>query len=93
MFVNEDNVRPPQRSAAEPLLYVHDPEITGTIVANRDAFEFWPFHQQRSTNGTAVFCDARGSSAARAVIVSYTGRPRVDSVGPGGEALRCAGLP
>ena len=93
VFVNEDNVRPPQRSAAEPLLYVHDPEITGTIVANRDAFEFWPFHQQRSTNGTAVFCDARGSSAARAVIVSYTGRPRVDSVGPGGEALRCAGLP
>lgn len=93
VFVNEDDVRPPLRSAAEPLLYAHQPEMTGTIVANRDAFEFWPFHQHRSTNGTVVFCDRRGSREARAVIVSYTGRPRVDSVSPAGEALQCAGLP
>ena len=92
VFVNEDDVRPPQRAAAEPLLYVHSPEIDGTIVGNRDWFEFVPF-RRRSTNGTVVFCDARGAPAARAVIVSYTGRPRVDSVAADGKPLICAGLP
>jgi type IV fimbrial biogenesis protein FimT len=93
VFVNEDDIRPPDRSPAEPLLYAHQPALLGTITANRPAFEFWPFHTRRSTNGTVVFCDARGPSAARAVIVSYTGRPRVDSVDPDGEPLQCAGLP
>jgi len=93
VFVNEDNVRPPQRSPAEPLIYVHQPDLVGTITANRDAFEFWPFTNRRSTNGTVVFCDARGPTASRAVIVSYTGRPRVATVGSGGEPLNCAGLP
>jgi type IV fimbrial biogenesis protein FimT len=93
VFVNEDGARPPQRSLAEPLLYVHEPEMAGTITANRERFEFWPFHSRRSTNGTVVFCDARGPGAARAAIVSYTGRPRVDSAAPDGGPLPCAGLP
>lgn len=92
VFVNEDDVRPPHRSAREPLLYVHVPELDGTINANRPYFEFRPF-LRRSVNGTVTFCDSRGASAARAVIVSYTGRPRVDGVGPGREPLRCAALP
>jgi type IV fimbrial biogenesis protein FimT len=92
VFVNEDNVRPPQRAAAEPLLYAHRPETDGTIVGNRDWFELAPF-RRRSTNGTVVFCDSRGAPAARAVIVSYTGRPRVDSVAAGGKPLICARLP
>lgn len=92
VFVNEDDIRPPQRSPLEPLLNVQRPEINGTIVGNRDWFEFVPF-RRRSTNGTVVFCDARGSPAARAVIVSYTGRPRVDSVDANGKPLICAALP
>jgi type IV fimbrial biogenesis protein FimT len=93
VFVNEDDARPPQREAAEPVLYVHKSALVGTITANRDLFEFWPFLGHRSTNGTVVFCDARGAGAARAVVVSYTGRPRVDSVAAGGGPLTCARLP
>ena len=89
VFVNEDDVRPQHRSPNEALLYAHAPQLQGTITANRPLFEFRPF-RQRSTNGTVTFCDRRAAAAARAVIVSYTGRPRVDSVGAGGEPLQCA---
>jgi type IV fimbrial biogenesis protein FimT len=47
------------------------------IKSNRDAFVFRPF-ETRSTNGTLTFCDRRGADRARAVVVSYTGRPRVN---------------
>jgi type IV fimbrial biogenesis protein FimT len=90
VFVNLDGARPPQRSPAEPLLYTHTPELRGTIVGNQPFYEFRP--GRRSTNGTTVFCDRRGAAAARAVIVSYTGRPRVDTRDGGGRPLRCAGL-
>lgn len=92
VFVNEDGARPPQRSSNEPLLYSHEPELVGSIIGNRELFEFRPFNK-RSTNGTVVFCDRRGAAAARAVIVSYTGRPRVSARGPGNRPLDCAGLP
>jgi len=68
---------------------VHDLELTGTVTSNRPYYEFRP--RRRSTNGTTVFCDRRGSAAAKAVIVSYTGRPRVDRVDADGRPLRCAG--
>ena len=93
VFDNEDGVRPPQRSPAEALLHVYQPTLEGTITANRPFFEFQVNYLRRSVNGTVVFCDSRGARAARAVIVSYTGRPRVDGVAPGGGPLRCAGLP
>ncbi len=92
VFVNDDDVKPPERGPSEPLLYRYAPELVGTITANRRFFEFRPF-RQRSTNATVVFCDERGAAAARAVIVSYTGRPRVDSVAPDGSPLECAPLP
>jgi type IV fimbrial biogenesis protein FimT len=92
VFVNEDDVSPPQRSPEEALLWVHQPRIEGTILGNREVFEFRPF-RTRSTNGTLTFCDARGPEAARAVIVSYTGRPRVAAVDPRGAPLQCAGFP
>jgi type IV fimbrial biogenesis protein FimT len=89
VFVNTDGAYPPHRSVHEPLLFVHETEMTGTIVANRPYFELRPlFH--RSINGTVVFCDTRGPAAARAVIVSYTGRPRVDTVSADGRRLDCA---
>jgi type IV fimbrial biogenesis protein FimT len=92
VFVNEDDRWPPTRSAAEPLLRVHVPVIDGSIVSNRPLYEFRAY-RRRSTNGTVTFCDARGPAAARAVIISYTGRPRVAAVGPGDRELSCAGLP
>ncbi len=90
IFVNTDDIRPPNRSAAEALLVHYEPETRGTISANRRLFEFRPFGR-RSTNGTVTFCDA--DRRARAVIVSYTGRPRVADIGPGGRPLVCADLP
>ncbi|HET8698983.1 MAG TPA: GspH/FimT family pseudopilin [Gammaproteobacteria bacterium] len=90
VFVDLDGARPPQRSPDEPLLLAHAPLGTGTISSNRDYFELRPI-QRRSVNGTLVFCDDRGARAARAVIVSYTGRPRVASTDSSGAPLRCAG--
>ena len=90
VYVNLDDAYPPQRSETEPLLYAHDAEITGTVISNRPYYEFRP--GRRSTNGTIVFCDSRGAAAARAVIVSYTGRPRVARVDADGRPLKCASL-
>jgi type IV fimbrial biogenesis protein FimT len=90
VYVNLDDEYPPDRSASEPLLYAHDPELTGTVVSNRPYYEFRV--GRRSTNGTIVLCDQRGPAAAKAVIVSYTGRPRVDRVDADRRPLKCAGL-
>jgi type IV fimbrial biogenesis protein FimT len=87
VYVNLDDQYPPQRSNPEPLLYVHTPELEGAIVGNRPYYEFRP--GRRSTNGTTVFCDRRGAGAAKAVIVSYTGRPRVDTRDGDGRPLVC----
>ena len=92
VFADSDDIRPPQREDTEPLIYAYRPTLLGTIVANREYFDFRPI-QKRSTNGTIVFCDERGAAAAKAVIVSYTGRPRVDTVDPTGEPLVCANSP
>src|SRR5688572_26252381 len=86
VYVNLDDEYPPRRSETEPLLYMHALEVTGTVTSNRPYYEFRP--DRRSTNGTIVLCDERGAAAARAVIVSYTGRPRVDRVDANGRPLR-----
>jgi type IV fimbrial biogenesis protein FimT len=90
VYVNLDDAHPPQRSAAEPLLFAHAPGNVESVASNRAYYEFRP--ARRSTNGTIVFCDERGPAAAKAVIVSYTGRPRVDTRDADGRPLRCAGL-
>jgi type IV fimbrial biogenesis protein FimT len=90
VFVNLDDRHPVQRAAGEPLLFVHTAEIEGSILSNRPYYEFRV--GRRSTNGTIVLCDARGTAGAKAVIVSYTGRPRVSSRDADGRPLRCAQL-
>jgi type IV fimbrial biogenesis protein FimT len=89
VFVNADDAYPPARAASEPLILAYAPKIEGTIVSNRPFYEFRAY-RRRSTNGTVTFCDARGPADARAVIVSYTGRPRTAAVGPGNRPLTCA---
>lgn len=90
VFVNLDERSPPTRSESEPLLYAHLLEMDGTTRANRPFFEFRA--GRRSTNGTIVLCDERGAASARAVIVSYSGRPRVATRDADGRPLRCARL-
>jgi type IV fimbrial biogenesis protein FimT len=88
VFVNEDDVIPPSRSAGEALLFRHVPRPGVRITSNRAVFEFRPY-RRRSTNGTVTFCDQRGDAGARAVIVSYTGRPRTSGRAPGNRPLVC----
>ena len=88
LFVNRDGRRPPRRDPGDPVLHAHQPALAGTIRANRQLFEFRPFGR-RSVNGTVTFCDERGAPYARAVIISYTGRPRVSDRGPGRRRLSC----
>jgi len=88
VFVNTDGDSPAEVDADEPVLASHVPAMQGSIRSNRASYVFRPWYR-RSTNGTITFCDARGAAAARAVIVSYTGRPRASALGPGGGALTC----
>jgi type IV fimbrial biogenesis protein FimT len=56
------------------------------LVANRGQFSFEP-HDRRSTNGTIAWCDGRGETAARAIVIAPTGRPRLER---GAGSLGCA---
>jgi type IV fimbrial biogenesis protein FimT len=60
------------------------------IGGNRHTFTYRP-NVRRSTNGTLVYCDRRGTEEARAVIVSHTGRPRVSASTASGQPLSCPG--
>jgi type IV fimbrial biogenesis protein FimT len=88
LFMNLDRDFPAQVDAREPVLATGDVFRNGTIRANRRAFVFRPF-EIRSTNGTLVFCDARGAGQARALVISYTGRPRIATHRPDGKPLQC----
>ena len=89
VFVDADEDIPPRRDGDEQLLLHYAPVSEGSIRSNRAHYVFRP-HYRRSTNGTVVFCDIRGPKAARAVIVSYTGRPRVADTTAAGGSLNCA---
>ena len=88
MFVNRDRDRPARVDADEPVLATGHAYAHGSIHANRREFVFRAF-EIRSTNGTLVFCDARGAIFARALVISYTGRPRIAATRPDGTPLKC----
>ncbi len=88
VFDNLDHDEPAQRDSNEPVLHNYNPTRGISIRSNRDNFSFRPF-AQGAVNGTIVFCDSRGSSAARAIIISHTGRPRQSTVDASNHALTC----
>jgi len=88
IFVNRDRDSPAVRDAGEDLLRVYAPWDRGAVQANRATLSFRPFGQMGVT-ATFTFCDQRGSRAARAVIISQTGRPRVSGRGASGKPLSC----
>ena len=88
VFVNRDRDIPPLRDAAEELIFSSGGWPGGSITSNRRAYSFRPV-TQLDVNGTIVFCDARGSAHARAIIISHTGRPRVAQLDADGKPLRC----
>jgi len=88
MFVNADRDYPVRRDAGEPLLRIHAGDPRVRITANRSAFTLRST-ELRATNGTLVVCDRAGRVAPRALVVSYTGRPRVAREDPGGRPYGC----
>ena len=88
IFVNRDRDSPAVRDVDEDLLRVYAPWDRGAVNANRATLSFRPFGQMGVT-ATFTFCDQRGSKAARAVIISQTGRPRVSDRSASNTALVC----
>lgn len=76
MFNNLDRDEPPQLDTGEALLQVHRSSDDVRIQANRRGFTLRAT-DQRATNGTIRFCDQHARGTARALIISYTGRPRI----------------
>jgi type IV fimbrial biogenesis protein FimT len=88
VFVNLNRDSPAVRDAGEDLLRAYPAWDAGRITANRTTLSFRAFGQSGVT-ATVTFCDARGSDAARAVIISQTGRPRVTDRNSSGGPLTC----
>ena len=89
MFANHDGDEPPQIDAGEPLLQVHTVGENIRITANRRGFTLRAT-EKRATNGTFVVCDRAGRTAPKALVVSYTGRPRITRQTRRGEPYNCA---
>jgi type IV fimbrial biogenesis protein FimT len=88
VFANRDNDDPPMLDPGETVLRVQNALPEMRISANRRAFIQRPA-DIRSTNGTFTWCDRRGAKYARALIVSYTGKPRLSETNANGSALSC----
>ena len=88
MFVNLDRDAPPTRDAGEPLLQRFSVSLHNQVAANRRSFSFRTT-ALRATNGTLIFCDKARRATPRALIVSYTGRPRVSRIDRSGHPYQC----
>ncbi len=90
MFENKDRDSPPRIDANEPILLNHRVSDQVRISANRKGFTLRATFR-RATNGTFVFCDPANRINPRALVISYTGRPRVARHTTKGELYSCAG--
>jgi len=87
-FVNNDRDSPPVRDIDEAVLQHHEVAKNSRIVANRRAFTLRTT-ALRATNGTLIFCDRQDRATPRALVISYTGRPRVAYADRRGSPYRC----
>ena len=88
MFNNRDRDEPPRIDDGEPVLQIHKAGPNIRITTNRRGFTLRAT-QKRATNGTIVVCDLHDRVTPRALVVSYTGRPRVTLETRRGEAYSC----
>jgi type IV fimbrial biogenesis protein FimT len=88
LFVNLDRDWPAVRDADEPVVTRVDVRPGVRILANRPSFSLRST-ELRATNGTLVFCDSAGRARPRALVVSYTGRPRVAYEDTRGRPFAC----
>jgi len=92
LFANTDDDDPPRIDPGETVLASSRLSAQLRLYANRTAFVMRPFGL-RNTNGTLVWCDRRGALSARAVIVSFTGKPRSSVTSASGLPLNCPDFP
>jgi type IV fimbrial biogenesis protein FimT len=90
LFNNTDRDSPPQVDPDETVVLSHSVSESLRISANRRAFTLRATFR-RATNGTLVVCDREGRVPPRALVISYTGRPRVTAEKPDGTPYSCAG--
>ena len=88
MFENKDRDSPPRVDTGEPVLTRHVVAEGIKISANRRAFTLRATFL-RATNGTFVVCDVSNRIAPKALVISYTGRPRVARRKTNGDAYSC----
>ncbi len=88
LFVNEDGDQPPALDDGEPILDRHTTSEGIRVTANRRGFTLRAIHR-RATNGTFVVCDAAGRIRPKALVVSWTGRPRVTLETTRGDPYSC----
>lgn len=96
VFENLDHDYPAELDSGEPILriYTATPKISvtsSTSRTGRQTFSFRPVAQGGVT-GTITFCDTRGASEARAIIISQTGRPRQSTRNASGGPLTCPAI-
>ena len=89
MFENKDRDSPPFVDVGEPVIQRHKVAQNITIRANRRGFTLRATFL-RATTGTFVVCDVRDRIAPRALVISYTGRPRVALTKTSGAPYVCA---
>jgi len=88
LFENTDADSPPRVDTGEPVLAFRAVDDGIAIAANRRGFTLRAT-VKRATNGTLVVCDRSGRAAPRALVVSYTGRPRIARERPDSTPYRC----
>jgi type IV fimbrial biogenesis protein FimT len=88
VFENVDRDAPAVLDPGEPAVQAYPRWDGGRMQGNRATLSFRAFGQSGVT-ATYVFCDPRGSGAARAVIISQTGRPRIATRTAAGDPLDC----
>lgn len=89
MFENRDRDEPPNVDANEPVLQQHAVDPAIRLTANRRGFTLRAT-VLRATNGSLVACDQAGRIPPKALVVSWTGRPRVAQVNTNGQPYACA---
>jgi type IV fimbrial biogenesis protein FimT len=79
---------PDEDDAGDLVVVAHEVTDSIRITANRRAFTLRAT-VKRATNGTLVVCDRFGRIPPKALIVSFTGRPRVATARPDGRPYSC----
>ncbi|PWN57364.1 GspH/FimT family pseudopilin [Abyssibacter profundi] len=88
VFENADQDDPPVIDSGETLIREHVLTNDQVVSSSVSRFVFRPFNR-RSTNGTVIYCDPRGTGYHRAVVVSWTGRPRTAETKTDGSDYTC----